>query len=101
MGQNEVKRPSEQPPRGDDDNQHFPRPQSLMEGVDFAWTEAERGNGKDHWSIRSMLLMGKGIPGKPIHVRFHLRRLAGLSGDPAADQDFPPLGTENLSLLKA
>lgn len=141
---------------GDHDNQHFPRLQSLMEGVDFAWTEAERqgvadnliivvgsdfgrtpaynsGNGKDHWSITSMLLMGKGIPGnkvvgltddrhspigldpktlraasggggmriEPKHVHYHLRRLAGLTGDPVADQDFPLLGTEDLPLLKA
>ena len=141
---------------GDHDNSHFPRLQSLMEGVDFAWTEAERqgvadnliivvgsdfgrtpgyndGNGKDHWSISSMLLMGKGIPGnrvvgltderhsaphldpktmkpliqekggirlEPKHVHFHLRRLAGLTGEPVAEQEFPLLGTEDLPLLK-
>jgi hypothetical protein len=126
-----------------------------MQGVDFAWTEAERqgvadnlivvvgsdfgrtpgynpGNGKDHWSITSMLLMGKGIPGnkvigrtderhspilldpgtlqpagsgglrlEPKHVHFHLRQLAGLTGDPVADREFPLLGTENLPLLRA
>jgi hypothetical protein len=139
---------------GDHDNQHFPRMQALMEGVDFAWQEAERqgvadnliiavgsdfgrtpgynsGNGKDHWSISSMLLMGKGIPGnkvvgvtderhspleldpatlkpkaggiriQPKHIHYHLRRLAGLTGDPVADQNFPLMDTEDLPLLKA
>lgn len=58
----------------------------LVRAIDYAWTEAEAkgladdlivvvgsdfartpgynaGAGKDHWSITSMLLMGKGIPG--------------------------------------
>jgi hypothetical protein len=140
---------------GNHDDSHFPSLTRLMQGVDFAWTEAERqgvadnlivvvgsdfgrtpgynpGNGKDHWSITSMLLMGKGIPGnkvigrtderhspisldpgtlqpaasgglrlEPKHVHFHLRQLAGLSGDPVADREFPLLGTENLPLLRA
>jgi hypothetical protein len=126
-----------------------------MAGVDFAWAEAERqgvadnliivvgsdfgrtpgyngGNGKDHWSITSMLLMGKGIPGnkvvgvtderhsplgldpktlkpaasggiriEPRHVHYHLRKMAGLAGDPNAEQTFPLLGTEDLPLFKA
>ncbi|MCK6571919.1 DUF1501 domain-containing protein [Myxococcota bacterium] len=140
---------------GNHDDSHFPRLQTLMAGVDFAWAEAERqgvadnlvivvgsdfgrtpgynsGNGKDHWSISSMLLMGKGIPGnrvvgvtderhsplpldpktlkpaasggiriEPRHVHYHLRKMAGLAGDPNAEQTFPLLGTEDLPLFKA
>lgn len=71
------------------DQRHFPRLTTLMQGVDFIWEEAERqgvagevvvavgsdfgrtpgynsGNGKDHWSVTSMLLMGKGIPGNAV-----------------------------------
>lgn len=71
------------------DNSHIPRLAELLRGVDFAWDEAERqgiaddlivvvgsdfgrtpgynnGNGKDHWSITSMLLMGAGIPGNKV-----------------------------------
>jgi hypothetical protein len=74
---------------GDHDNQHYPRLAALLQGVDFIWEEAERqqvaddlvvvvgsdfgrtpgynaGNGKDHWSITSVLLMGKGIPGNRV-----------------------------------
>jgi uncharacterized protein (DUF1501 family) len=71
---------------GDHDDSHYPRLQELLEGVDFIVEEGERqglsdrlvvvvgsdfgrtphyndGNGKDHWSITSMLLMGPGIKG--------------------------------------
>jgi uncharacterized protein (DUF1501 family) len=72
---------------GNHDQNHFPRLQELLEGVDFILDEAEKypetkgnvvvvvgsdfgrtpsynsGNGKDHWSITSMMLAGKGIPG--------------------------------------
>ncbi len=71
---------------GDHDNRQGAALGALLAGVDFAWDEAERqgvagelvvvvgsdfgrtpryndGQGKDHWSITSMLLMGKGIPG--------------------------------------
>lgn len=74
---------------GNHDDAHFPRMAALMEGVSFAWEEAERqgvadelvvmvssdfgrtpgyndGNGKDHWSITSVLLMGKGVPGNKV-----------------------------------
>jgi hypothetical protein len=105
----------------------------VVVGSDFGRTPGYNpGNGKDHWSITSMLLMGKGIPGnkvigrtderhspilldpgtlqpagsgglrlEPKHVHFHLRQLAGLTGDPVADREFPLLGTENLPLLRA
>ncbi len=74
---------------GNHDDQHFPRLAALMQGVDFLWDEAERqgvadelvvmvgsdfgrtpgyndGNGKDHWSITSVLLMGKGVKGNRV-----------------------------------
>ncbi|MFN3200863.1 MAG: DUF1501 domain-containing protein [Bradymonadia bacterium] len=74
---------------GNHDASHIPRLAELLQGVDFAWAEAERqgiadelivvvgsdfgrtpgyndGNGKDHWSITSMLLMGAGIPGNMV-----------------------------------
>ncbi len=74
---------------GDHDNQHFPRLAELMQGVDYIWDEAERqqiadklvvvvgsdfgrtpgyneGDGKDHWSITSVLVMGAGVPGNRV-----------------------------------
>ena len=68
------------------DNDHTPRVQQLIAGIAYAMDEAERqgiadklivvvgsdfartpwyndGNGKDHWSITSMMLMGPGITG--------------------------------------
>ncbi len=120
---------------GDHDNQHIPRLQTLLEGVDAIWQEAEAQgvadnvvvvvgsdfgrtpgyndtNGKDHWSVTSMMLMGKGISGnrvigattdrhqplsvdpgtlavseggvriEPQHIHVALRQLAGI--DPSA-----------------
>lgn len=71
---------------GNHDASHLPRLDQLWEGVDYIWEEAERqniadklvvvvgsdfgrtpgyndGNGKDHWSVTSMILMGNGIAG--------------------------------------
>ncbi len=71
---------------GNHDAQHIPQMQQLLAKVDFLWNEAERlqiadkvvvmlssemgrtpkynaGNGKDHWSITSAVMMGAGIPG--------------------------------------
>jgi uncharacterized protein (DUF1501 family) len=71
---------------GNHDQNHIPRLQRVLAGVDFLWDEAERqgiagelvvmvgsdfgrtpgyndNNGKDHWSITSVMLMGKGIRG--------------------------------------
>jgi hypothetical protein len=71
---------------GNHDASHIPQMQQLLTKVDFLWNEAERlqiadkvvvmlssemgrtpkynaGNGKDHWSITSAVLMGAGIPG--------------------------------------
>ncbi len=84
----------------------------LMVGSDFGRTPwYNDGNGKDHWSITSMIMMGPGIPGntvvgattdkfraeklnpatlqkdddgvtlKPIHVQRSLRRLANVSDE--------------------
>ena len=116
---------------GNHDANHIPRLVQLLEMIDFLWQEAESqgiadrltvlvgsdfgrtphyndGNGKDHWSVTSMMLMGKGIPGntviggtdeghspltinpsslaidpngirlEPRHVHKSLRRLAGI-----------------------
>lgn len=74
---------------GNHDDSHIPRLGELLRGVDFLWDEAERqgiaddlivmigsdfgrtpgynsGNGKDHWAITSVVLMGKGIPGNTV-----------------------------------
>lgn len=135
---------------GDHDNRHFPALQRVTEGVDFLMEEAERqgvadrvvvvvgsdfgrtpgynsDNGKDHWSITSMMLMGPGIAGnrvigstderhrphtvnaeslerddagirlKPGHVHRALRKLAGLDGS-TTDRNFP-LADEDLPLF--
>lgn len=69
---------------GNHDRSQIPRLNELMRGIDFAWEEATArgiadrvvivvgsefgrtpgyndGNGKDHWSVTSMMLMGQGI----------------------------------------
>lgn len=71
------------------DASHIPRLTAMMAQVDFLFAEAERqgvadqvvatmtsdfgrtpnyngGNGKDHWSITSMLVMGQGVPGRRV-----------------------------------
>lgn len=126
---------------GNHDATHIPRLQTLLEGVDFLFEEAElqgiadrmvvvigsdfartpgynSGNGKDHWSITSMMLAGPGIPGgkvigttderhraipvdpvtlqpnpngvriKPAHVHQALRKLAGIE-DADVTRSFP------------
>jgi hypothetical protein len=135
---------------GNHDASHIPRLQMLLEGVDFLIAEAEAagigdrvvvvvgsdfgrtpgyndGNGKDHWSITSMMLMGGGIRGnrvigatderhrphtvnpqtlaldpngvriKPVHVHRALRRLAGIEA--AAPAERFPISAEDLPLL--
>ncbi len=74
---------------GNHDQSHFPRLQTLLSGISEIWDEADRAgvaddivvvvgsdfgrtpyynsnNGKDHWSVTSMMLMGKGIPGNRV-----------------------------------
>lgn len=74
---------------GNHDDNHIPRLATLLQGVDFLWDEAERqgiaddlivmvgsdfgrtpgynnGNGKDHWAVTSVLLMGRGVPGNRV-----------------------------------
>jgi uncharacterized protein (DUF1501 family) len=71
---------------GNHDDSHIPRLNTLFNGINFIWQEAERqniadkivvvvgsdfgrtpgynaSNGKDHWSVSSMLFMGAGITG--------------------------------------
>jgi len=73
----------------DHDARHIPRLTDLYNVLNFLWEEAERqevadnmvvvvgsdfgrtpnyngDNGKDHWSISSMMLMGSGIPGNRV-----------------------------------
>ena len=113
----------------------------MLRGIDFIWDQAEEmgladklivvvgsefgrtpgyngGNGKDHWSVNSMMAMGVGIPGntviggsdeghrpltvnpstlaldpngvriRPEHVHAALRKIAGLEND-ALSSRFP------------
>ena len=126
---------------GDHDNLQGMRLTTLLEGIDAIWQEAEAqqvaenvvvvvgsdfgrtpsynaNNGKDHWSVSSMMLMGKGISGnrvigattarhqpllidpqslgvsesgirvQPQHVHHELRKLAGIADGEFA-QMFP------------
>lgn len=124
---------------GNHDQNHIPRLTQLLEGVDFLLDEAERlnvrdrvvvvlgsdfgrtpgyngTNGKDHWSITSMMLLGPGIRGgrvigetderhrprnidpstlaaadsgvrlSPEHIHINLRKLAGIDDHELAKQ---------------
>ncbi|MBW2212008.1 MAG: DUF1501 domain-containing protein [Deltaproteobacteria bacterium] len=74
---------------GNHDNNHLPNLIDFVNGANFAMQEAERmgiadkvavvmgsdfgrtpgynsGNGKDHWPISSMMMMGPGIPGNRV-----------------------------------
>jgi uncharacterized protein (DUF1501 family) len=74
---------------GNHDQSHLPRLNNIWAGVNYLWEEAERqgvadkvvviigsdfgrtprynsNNGKDHWSVTSMILMGNGIPGNTL-----------------------------------
>ncbi|EDM75632.1 Tat (twin-arginine translocation) pathway signal sequence domain protein [Plesiocystis pacifica SIR-1] len=135
---------------GNHDDSHSARLYTLMEGVDLLMQEAEAlgvadklivvmgsdfgrtptyndNNGKDHWSVSSMLLMGQGISGnrvvgatthkvqpltvnagslaldeggvriRPEHIHAALRDHAGLGEDLAAR--FPLNPAESLALL--
>lgn len=117
---------------GDHDAQHIPRLVNIIQGIDFLTLEMERQglgnnfvlycgsdfgrtpgyndtNGKDHWAITSLMLMGKGIGGnkvigkttdrhdalkwdpktlkesesgihiEPRHIHANLRKLAGIA----------------------
>jgi len=136
---------------GNHDDNHYPRLQTLFEGVDFIMQEAERqgvadkvvvymgsdfgrtpwyndGNGKDHWSITSVMLMGAGIKGGRVigatdaefkartvnpstlalddsgirinssHIHKALRKLAGIEGG-EVEKYYPLGGVEDLNLF--
>lgn len=136
----------------DHDNRHIPRLGRILEALDFIFDEAERmqivdqlfvgvgsdfgrtpgyngNNGKDHWSINSMMLMGHGVPGntvigetdprhrpmsinpdtletdengiriRPEHVHAAIRRLAGVERSPLALQ-FPVNVETELDLFR-
>lgn len=135
---------------GNHDANHYPRLGTLLEGVDFLVEEAKRqgvwnkcvvvmgsdfgrtpyyndGNGKDHWSVTSMMFMGAGIKGnrviggttadfrplsvnasslkvdeggiriKPKHIHKALRKLAGIEGGDVAR--YFPVDAEDLALF--
>ena len=118
---------------GNHDDSHIPRLVQILDGLDFLWSESEAQgigdnfvvlcgsdfgrtpgyndtNGKDHWAITSLMMMGKGIGGdkviggsderhnafnwdpktlkqsdsgihiEPRHVHANLRRLAKIDG---------------------
>lgn len=137
---------------GNHDQNQLPRLSSLWEGVDYIWQEAQAqgvannlvvvvgsdfgrtpgyndGDGKDHWSVTSMIAMGKGIDGnrtigktsyqhqlepidpntlqpggnvrlEPGHVHWELRKLLGIDKSEAALRF--PLGVDQyINLFKA
>nr|MCH9686968.1 DUF1501 domain-containing protein [Deltaproteobacteria bacterium] len=74
---------------GNHDANHFPSLQTLTDGLNILWQEAEAagvadrvfvavgsdfgrtpgyngGNGKDHWPITSMMFQGAGVPGNTV-----------------------------------
>ncbi|MEZ4471616.1 MAG: DUF1501 domain-containing protein [bacterium] len=102
----------------------------VMVGSDFGRTPSyNSGNGKDHWSVTSVILMGAGIPGnkvigasdarhrplkispstlqpdenglriEPGHIHLALRRLAGIEDSEPVRKLFPLIGTADLKLL--
>ena len=136
---------------GNHDNNHIPRLADVLRAVDFIWQQAETmgladklivvvgsdfgrtpgyngGNGKDHWSVNSMMLMGAGIPGnrvigasdeghrpltvnpqtlaldengvriRPEHVHAALRKLMGIESDSFSLQ-FPLQMDDPMDLL--
>jgi len=99
---------------GNHDESHTRQMALLLQGVDFLWDEAERqgiaddlivmvgsdfgrtpgynsGNGKDHWAITSVMLMGRGVPGNRVVGETTDRHvpvpLDPASARPAADPD--------------
>lgn len=135
---------------GNHDANHYPRVQTMLEGIDFIMEEAERqgvadkvvlyagsdfgrtpyyneGNGKDHWSITSVMLMGAGIKGgrvvgasddgfkartvnpqtlaldeggiriTPEHIHLQLRKLAGIEGGEVTK--YFPITAEDMPLF--
>jgi hypothetical protein len=136
---------------GQHDQNHIPQLSQIWDGVDFIMTYAEQqgiadkivvvmgsdfgrtpgynaGDGKDHWNITSMMLMGAGIPGdkvigatderhnplnidpatmqrsdagvrvKPGHVHKALRRLAGIDTSEIV-QRFPMAEEEDINFF--
>lgn len=129
---------------------HFPLLKQFLEGMDFLWQQAEsfglaerlvivagsdfgrtpfynKGGGKDHWPVTSMMLMGQGIAGgrvigatnegleareldpvtlevvdrgeplRPAHIHRSLRKLAAVDDHELAE--FFPLSGVDLPLL--
>jgi hypothetical protein len=102
---------------GNHDNNHLPRLDQLWQGVDYIMEEAERqgvlddivvvvgsdfgrtpryndGNGKDHWSISSMVVIGSGITGnRTIGATDYEHRTTGVDPNtlqPGGSMDIEP-----------
>ena len=137
---------------GNHDNSAYPRMAALLDGINYLWEALEfvgladrttvivgsdfgrtpyynSGNGKDHWTITSMMAMGSNITGnrvigatdshyralpvdpvtlqvddsgiimKASHVHNALRRLAGITTSPAVATF--PMAVEELALFTA
>jgi len=137
---------------GNHDNSHIPRLSGLLKGLDLLQQEAvnqgisdrvvfivgsdfgrtpryNNGNGKDHWPITSMMMMGAGITGNrvigastpehdaikvnpsnlaldanginitPAHIHKALRRLAGIESEQLITQYYPISGVEDLPIF--
>ena len=137
---------------GNHDNSHIPRLSNLLKGLDLLQQEASNqgiadrvvfvvgsdfgrtpgynsGNGKDHWPVTSMMMMGAGIPGNrvigasterhgalkvnpsnltldgnginitPAHIHQALRKLAGIDREQLITQYYPIGGVEDLPLF--
>ena len=137
---------------GNHDNSHIPRLSELLKGLDLLQQEASNqgiadrvvfvvgsdfgrtprynnGNGKDHWPITSMMMMGAGIRGNrvigassfehdalkvnpatlasdtnginitPAHIHKALRKLAGIDNEQLITQYYPIGGVEDLPIF--
>ena len=89
---------------GNHDQSHIPQMGQLLTKIDFLWNEADRlgvadrvmlvltsemgrtpsynaGNGKDHWSVTSAIVMGPGVPGNRV-IGGTTERVAAMKIDP-------------------
>jgi hypothetical protein len=120
------------------DGSHIPRLRGLLEGIDLIKQEATRqgiadkvivvvgsefgrtprynsNNGKDHWQVTSMMMMGPGITGNrvlgktshehsieegftPSQVHKALRKLAGVDTSDTVKQYYPLNGEDSITL---
>ncbi|MDF1880403.1 DUF1501 domain-containing protein [Sulfurimonas sp. MAG313] len=137
---------------GNHDNNHIPRLADVFQGLDLLREDAQKqgiadkvifvvgsefgrtpgyngGNGKDHWAVTSMMMMGPGIVGNrviggstqghkalkvnpttlnldengiritPAHIHKALRKLANIDTKPLITQYYPISGVEDIPLF--